>query len=110
MPRSCPSGLIVPNGLTLLAKNLSLLPHRIARWCNGSTADSGSVCHGSNPCRAAKFSFFCDRSWAAIDEIPWLALFPLSHVCGHLINTVIKIGGMFGLKFSLLSINGVFHH
>src|SRR5208337_5440375 len=26
---------------------------RFARWCNGSTADSGSVCHGSNPCRAA---------------------------------------------------------
>src|SRR5216117_1036648 len=25
----------------------------VARWCNGSTADSGSVCHGSNPCRAA---------------------------------------------------------
>src|ERR1039458_1657884 len=24
----------------------------LARWCNGSTADSGSVCHGSNPCRA----------------------------------------------------------
>src|SRR5688572_13566027 len=27
-------------------------PLRIARWCNGSTADSESVCHGSNPCRA----------------------------------------------------------
>src|SRR5882672_4961328 len=26
---------------------------RFARWCNGSTADSESVCHGSNPCRAA---------------------------------------------------------
>ena len=25
----------------------------LAGWCNGSTADSGSVCHGSNPCRAA---------------------------------------------------------
>jgi hypothetical protein len=24
-----------------------------ASWCNGSTADSGSVCHGSNPCEAA---------------------------------------------------------
>ena len=28
-----------------------LPPH--ARWCNGSTADFGSACHGSNPCRAA---------------------------------------------------------
>ena len=25
-----------------------------ARWCNGSTKDSGSFCRGSNPCRAAK--------------------------------------------------------
>ena len=25
-----------------------------ASWCNGSTADSGSVCHGSNPCEAAR--------------------------------------------------------
>src|SRR6185503_9809357 len=27
-------------------------------WCNGSTADSGSVCHGSNPCRAANPGFW----------------------------------------------------
>ena len=26
-----------------------------ARWCNGSTTDSGSVCLGSNPGRAAIF-------------------------------------------------------
>ena len=26
-----------------------------ARWCNGSTTDSDSVCRGSNPCRAANF-------------------------------------------------------
>ena len=25
----------------------------IASWCNGSTSDSGSLCHGSNPCEAA---------------------------------------------------------
>ena len=25
-----------------------------ARWCNGSTKDSGSFCRGSNPCRAAR--------------------------------------------------------
>ena len=25
---------------------------RIASWCNGSTSDSGSLCHGSNPCEA----------------------------------------------------------
>src|SRR5437868_11863914 len=29
---------------------------RPARWCNGSTADSESVCRGSNPRRAANFS------------------------------------------------------
>src|SRR5262245_57669796 len=27
----------------------------LARWCNGSTSDSESLCHGSNPCRAANF-------------------------------------------------------
>ena len=26
---------------------------KIARWCNGSTTDSGSVCLGSSPGRAA---------------------------------------------------------
>ena len=36
---------------TLLLENIQYLI--IARWCNGSTADSESVCHGSNPCRAA---------------------------------------------------------
>src|ERR1039457_4771584 len=33
----------------------------LARWCNGSTADSESVCHGSNPCRAAN-SFAIPRN------------------------------------------------
>ena len=28
----------------------------IASWCNGSTSDSGSLCHGSNPCEAAMHS------------------------------------------------------
>ena len=28
----------------------------IAWWCNGSTADFGSVCRGSNPCRAAIYA------------------------------------------------------
>src|SRR5438093_1529915 len=41
------------HGLTPKVKTLASPPHRPARWCNGSTADSGSVCHGSNPCRAA---------------------------------------------------------
>src|SRR6185503_1734013 len=39
--------------LTLNTVSLVWPTHRTARWCNGSTADSGSVCHGSNPCRAA---------------------------------------------------------
>src|SRR5678816_1676227 len=30
---------------------------RPARWCNGSTSDSESLCHGSNPCRSANASF-----------------------------------------------------
>src|SRR5580765_557767 len=38
--------------LTLPSQRLPYSCH-LARWCNGSTADSGSVCHGSNPCRAA---------------------------------------------------------
>lgn len=29
-----------------------------ARWCNGSTNDSGSFSHGSNPCRAIDVRFF----------------------------------------------------
>ena len=29
---------------------------KIAEWCNGSTADSDSVCEGSNPSSAANFS------------------------------------------------------
>ena len=33
--------------------NLLKIVDYIASWCNGSTADSGSVCHGSNPCEAA---------------------------------------------------------
>src|ERR1043165_5537815 len=46
-------GHIMPSrGLTLPANELPLT-RAFARWCNGSTADSGSVCHGSNPCRAA---------------------------------------------------------
>src|SRR5205085_1512232 len=35
---------------------------------NGSTADSGSVCHGSNPCRAATFHL---RFWIFILSL-WL--------------------------------------
>src|SRR6478672_11670720 len=46
--------------LTVGAKTLPWKP-RIARWCNGSTTDSESVCHGSNPCRAANLpSAFLD--------------------------------------------------
>src|SRR5664279_4722958 len=45
-----PFGSVTPGG-----KTLGLWPRRLARWCNGSTADSGSVCHGSNPCRAANY-------------------------------------------------------
>jgi uncharacterized phage-associated protein len=40
-----------------------------AEWCNGSTADSGSVCHGSNPCSAAIFHWENAVS-AAVDTIP----------------------------------------
>ena len=32
---------------------LSRACREIASWCNGSTSDSGSLCHGSNPCEAA---------------------------------------------------------
>src|SRR5262245_38997879 len=45
---------MVRRGLTGWGKRLAFQTLRLARWCNGSTADSGSVCHGSNPCRAAK--------------------------------------------------------
>src|SRR5437899_1679753 len=41
--------------LTVRPKSLGLSRHRDARWCNGSTADSESACHGSSPCRAASF-------------------------------------------------------
>src|SRR5687767_11601226 len=34
-------------------KNSTFSPLWFARWCNGSTSDSESLCHGSNPCRAA---------------------------------------------------------
>ena len=51
-------------------KSLRLSARRLARWCNGSTADSGSVCHGSNPCRAANLplrSAECGvRKWSAL--------------------------------------------
>ena len=33
----------------------------LARWCNGSTADSGSVCHGSNPCSGSQFLICISR-------------------------------------------------
>jgi hypothetical protein len=34
----------------------SLLCKAFARWCNGSTSDSGSLSQGSNPCRAISIS------------------------------------------------------
>src|ERR1019366_7642530 len=46
--------LTIQRILTPFAERLAW-KQRFARWCNGSTADSGSVCHGSNPCRAANF-------------------------------------------------------
>ncbi len=30
------------------------LRQRIVSWCNGSTADFGSACQGSNPCETTK--------------------------------------------------------
>src|SRR6266478_8537466 len=39
-----------------------------ARWCNGSTADSGSVCHGSNPCRAANLRIQNPRRSPALPQ------------------------------------------
>ena len=30
-----------------------------AEWCNGSTADSDSVCEGSNPSSAANYFYSC---------------------------------------------------
>ncbi len=35
----------------------------VAEWCNGSTADSDSVCEGSNPSSAAKFISRCSSAW-----------------------------------------------
>ena len=35
----------------------------IAEWCNGSTADSDSVCEGSNPSSAAMFSIDTARGF-----------------------------------------------
>ena len=37
-----------------------------AKWCNGSTTDSGSVCLGSNPSLATKFLFLMRRKIAII--------------------------------------------
>ncbi len=31
---------------------LARMPRAVARWCNGSTRDFGSLCLGSNPSRA----------------------------------------------------------
>src|SRR5512140_4045660 len=52
-------------GLTGVRNPLAYQTRRLARWCNGSTADSGSVCHGSNPCRAA--TPICDLRFAICD-------------------------------------------
>src|SRR5947208_979779 len=51
MRRYC-SGIF--SSLTHQPNSLTSRRLRTARWCNGSTADSESVCHGSNPCRATK--------------------------------------------------------
>src|SRR5436190_9146523 len=51
MSRYC-SGIF--SSLTHQPNSLTSRRLRTARWCNGSTADSESVCHGSNPCRATK--------------------------------------------------------
>src|SRR5258708_11286693 len=39
--------------LRFLPRMVSESSSRFASWCNGSTSDSGSLCHGSNPCEAA---------------------------------------------------------
>gem|GEM_PF-3082861 len=73
VPRRCPShpGAFFPAPPDLPATAKFILqigggpvecPSAIASWCNGSTADSGSVCHGSNPCEAANQARFSQRN------------------------------------------------
>jgi ribosome maturation factor RimP len=39
------------------------LGNLIVRWCNGSTADFGSACQGSNPCRTTRGVIYHSMAW-----------------------------------------------
>ena len=47
-------------------KHASCIDTITAKWCNGSTTDSGSVCLGSSPSLATKFLFLMRRKIAII--------------------------------------------
>ena len=47
----------IPNEFRLTKRYVFARVGLLARWCNGSTKDSGSFCRGSNPCRAARRRF-----------------------------------------------------
>ncbi len=67
-----------------------------ASWCNGSTADSGSVCHGSNPCEAAILG---GRSLDP--EFLREQLFEPLHGCGELMVQRCQLRGGQGIRTSL---------
>src|SRR5690348_14448153 len=81
---------------------------RFARWCNGSTADSGSVCHGSNPCRAAN-SFLCAFTGASIYQLLGGVPLLFSKICRNSFNIVIKFRGVGVSDGSQLANDSVFH-
>src|SRR4030095_15018670 len=70
-------------GLTAYGKPLAYSTRRLARWCNGSTADSGSVCHGSNPCRAANFSFATSQDFIRLRVVYALVKIVVAHHHGR---------------------------
>src|SRR2546430_9094134 len=79
------------SSLTLISEPLGFDTRPLARWCNGSTADSGSVCHGSNPCRAAKISFLDQCPWFSVDQLLRGELLLLAQIQGNRIKVMAKL-------------------
>lgn len=60
------------------------LVHKIGLWCNGNTADFGSVIRGSNPCRPTTFIIiFKNLELAKIPE-SFLGYFCFWQLCNFL--------------------------
>ena len=55
-----------------------------AEWCNGSTADSDSVCEGSNPSSAARWHLDASHTWKQAKSLSFV--FVILVFIGHIMR------------------------